>query len=125
MYLLILFFYFLVLTNIDINAMETPPPSIPPSLRGRTPCRNNSDIFFMATGTGRQRASIAAPIASGAAPFSFIRTRGNSEVVAPSGSFRLPNMLQTTRGTANRYSYAEESITKDTVYSTYDSRVKS
>lgn len=43
---------FLVLTDIDINRaspVDTPPPSVPPTFRGR-PCRLNNDVFFMAPG---------------------------------------------------------------------------
>ena len=47
--------YFAVLTDIDINGcdmqMETPPPSVPATFRGRpTSYRLNSDVFFMSAG---------------------------------------------------------------------------
>jgi hypothetical protein len=44
-----------VLTDIDINGydthMETPPPSVPATFRGRpTSYRLNNDVFFMSAG---------------------------------------------------------------------------
>jgi hypothetical protein len=47
--------FFTVLTDIDINGcdmhMETPPPSVPATFRGRpTSYRLNNDVFFMSAG---------------------------------------------------------------------------
>lgn len=130
-----------MLTDIDINAFETPPPSLPPSLRGiraaPTPCRLNSDIFFLPAGltNPRQRSSIATgtvQTTTSSKQFGYSRPRlgtdassliKNKNLV---GSFRVPNMLHTTRGTANRYSLVEDDTqSMKIIYSTYDNKQKS
>lgn len=114
------------MTDIDINALDSTPPSI--RMRATpTPCRLNSDVFFMPGLSGaRQRSSIAgAPIQSTKGNFDIGRPRlgsNASEFKSRNflGSFRIPNMLQTTRGTANRYSLIDDANSLKVIYSTYE-----
>lgn len=116
-----------MLTDIDINALDSSPPSI--RVRATpTPCRLNSDIFFLPGLSGaRQRSSIAAtPAKSNKIETNdFLRPRlgtNTSEIKSRNllGSFRIPNMLHTTRGTANRYSLIDDANSLKVIYSTYE-----
>ncbi|KAK6623299.1 hypothetical protein RUM43_009151 [Polyplax serrata] len=118
-----------LLTDIDINALDSSPPSI--RLRATpTPCRLNSDIFFLPglSGGARQRSSIAGavvqiPETNQETGRPRLGTNG-SEYKSRNflGSFRIPNMLQTTRGTANRYSLIDDTNSLKVIYSTYEKK---
>ncbi|KAK6619353.1 hypothetical protein RUM44_003735 [Polyplax serrata] len=118
-----------LLTDIDINALDSSPPSI--RLRATpTPCRLNSDIFFLPglSGGARQRSSIAGAVVQ--VPETNQETgrprlgTNGSEYKSRNflGSFRIPNMLQTTRGTANRYSLIDDTNSLKVIYSTYEKK---
>ncbi|PSN55427.1 hypothetical protein C0J52_05673 [Blattella germanica] len=96
-----------LLTDIDINGcdmqMETPPPSVPATFRGRpTSYRLNSDVFFMSaavpnTNEPADRLRSATP--------SFCSSRS---VLTPVGSFRSTHLFNPSKVAADRYSVLGE-----------------
>jgi len=74
-----------LLTDIDINScsspVETPPPSVPSTFRGR-PCRLNNDVFFMSNTSGVSEMRMCK---DGPASFS-----GGRSILSPVPSFKAP-----------------------------------
>ncbi|XP_063245124.1 uncharacterized protein LOC134546316 isoform X2 [Bacillus rossius redtenbacheri] len=95
-----------LLTDIDINSydvqMDTPPPSVPPSFRGRpTSYRLNSDVFFMSAAPNDDRERHRYGGGGGTATPSFCSTR---PVLTPVGSFRSTHLFNPSKMAADRYS---------------------
>ncbi|KAJ9600422.1 hypothetical protein L9F63_009278, partial [Diploptera punctata] len=96
-----------LLTDIDINGcdmqMETPPPSVPATFRGRpTSYRLNSDVFFM-----------SAAVPSSNEPSDRLRSATPSfcssrSVLTPVGSFRSTHLFNPSKVAADRYSVLGE-----------------
>nr|CAD7439898.1 unnamed protein product [Timema bartmani] len=93
-----------LLTDIDINdsdtLLDTPPPSVTASIRGRpTSYRLNSDVFFMSPVTSE--ASERLRYGGGTATPSFCSSR---PVLTPVGSFRSTHLFNPSKMAADRYS---------------------
>nr|CAD7195872.1 unnamed protein product [Timema douglasi] len=93
-----------MLTDIDINdsdtLMDTPPPSVTASIRGRpTSYRLNSDVFFMSPVPSE--ASERLRYGGGTATPSFCSSR---QVLTPVGSFRSTHLFNPSKMAADRYS---------------------
>ncbi|KAG8263710.1 hypothetical protein J6590_027643 [Homalodisca vitripennis] len=78
-----------LLTDIDINScssqMDTPPPSVPPTFRGRPyPYRLNNDVYFMSTGKTDERLN------GGSITASYCSSRS---ALTPVGSFRSTHLF--------------------------------
>ncbi|GFG35982.1 hypothetical protein Cfor_03565, partial [Coptotermes formosanus] len=100
-----------LLTDIDINGydthMETPPPSVPATFRGRpTSYRLNSDVFFMSAVPPSSEPADRLRYAAGSATPSFCSSRS---VLTPVGSFRSTHLFNPSRVAADRYSVLSES----------------
>nr|CAD7453724.1 unnamed protein product [Timema tahoe] len=94
-----------LLTDIDINdsdtLLDTPPPSVTASIRGRpTSYRLNSDVFFMSPAVTSE-ASERLRYGGGTATPSFCSSR---PVLTPVGSFRSTHLLNPSKMAADRYS---------------------
>ncbi|XP_068083247.1 uncharacterized protein [Anabrus simplex] len=96
-----------LLTDIDVNSydltLETPPPSVPATFRGRpTSYRLNSDVFFMpSSATTKEQTD---RLRGSAAP-SFSSSRS---VLTPVGSFRSTHLFNPSKAAAERYSAMNE-----------------
>lgn len=100
-----------LLTDIDINGydmhMETPPPSVPATFRGRpTSYRLNSDVFFMSAVPPSSEPADRLRHATGSATPSFCSSRS---VLTPVGSFRSTHLFNPSKVAADRYSVLSES----------------
>nr|CAD7261072.1 unnamed protein product [Timema shepardi] len=94
-----------LLTDIDINdsdtLLDTPPPSVTASIRGRpTSYRLNSDVFFMSPAVPSE-ASERLRYGGGTATPSFCSSR---PVLTPVGSFRSTHLFNPSKMAADRYS---------------------
>ena len=119
------FFFFSVLTDIDINALNTS------SINAKAtpiPCRLNSDVFYLpGLSNARQRSSIAGETVN--PPKESYLNLGRSRLGTNASDyksknflnpFRIPNMLQSTKGTANRYSLIDDTESIKVIYSSYE-----
>ncbi|XP_054284264.1 uncharacterized protein LOC129001107 [Macrosteles quadrilineatus] len=85
-----------LLTDIDINScssnLDTPPPSVPATFRGRPyPYRLNNDVFFMSTGKNDERYN------GGSITASYCSSRS---ALTPVGSFRSSHLFSPAKTAA-------------------------